>query len=368
MPRKKRVMSNTGVYHVMLRGINKQNIFIYEDDFRQMQWTLVEAQRQYGPDGRLLNSDECTIYAYCILNNHVHILLREGNKKISQIVQKIEDRFVYLYNKKYDRVGHLFQGRFRSEPVNDNEYFHTLLRYIHRNPVQAMECERPEDYLYSSWREYLPQFSNEVSVLLPRAFKTVYEYFTPSDLVEWVNMNVHDNCMDMSSERFVVTDSHAWDILSDISGEDNPQDFKCLHPDLQMEFAYEAIQSGISLRQATRLSSLTYYSIRKYAEAQRKCSELSTKGSDPLIEKCSELIDGIEGVSGNNRERMKRIVALARNNVELRGIDVAEEFGVSDSLARRLLRKMVEAGVLMVAGSTKSRTYKLSDRDDEEQN
>ena len=79
----------------------------------------------------------CHIFAYCLIPNHVHLLLREKEWHIGDIMKSIASSYVFCFNKKYGRIGHLFQDRFKSEPCDDMSYFFTLFRYIHQNPVKA---------------------------------------------------------------------------------------------------------------------------------------------------------------------------------------------------------------------------------------
>ena len=85
------------------------------------------------------------------MGNHVHLLLKEASETIGNIMKRIASSYVYHYNHKYDRVGHLFQERFKSQPVNDFSYFITLLRYIHQNPLKAMLVDSIDEYEWSSW-------------------------------------------------------------------------------------------------------------------------------------------------------------------------------------------------------------------------
>ena len=127
MSRQARAKSSTKIYHVMLRGINKQQIFFDEQDCKKFIKTLIDCKKISG----------FKLYAYCLMPNHIHLLLKAENEDLSVIMKRIGCRFVYWYNAKYQRVGHLFQDRFKSEPVEDDEYFLCALRYIHLNPVEA---------------------------------------------------------------------------------------------------------------------------------------------------------------------------------------------------------------------------------------
>ena len=84
------------------------------------------------------------------MGNHFHLLIREQEEKVGETIKRIASSYVYYYNRKYGRDGHLFKERFKSEPVNDMEYFTILLRYIHQNPVKAGVVEKVKDYEYSS--------------------------------------------------------------------------------------------------------------------------------------------------------------------------------------------------------------------------
>ena len=99
------------------------------------------------------------LYAYCLMSNHIHLLIREREDTIGMEIKRIVSSYVYYYNHKYSRDGHLFRERFKSEPVNDMAYFVTLLRYIHQNPVKAGMVAEVKDYEFSSWDEYIDKNS-----------------------------------------------------------------------------------------------------------------------------------------------------------------------------------------------------------------
>lgn len=147
MARKQRIKSRSGIYHVMMRGINRQTIF--EDD--QDKWRFLETVR------RFKSISNYSIFAYCLMDNHVHLLLRESNESLSTAIKRISSSYVYWYNEKYERSGHLFQGRFKAEVVEDAAYFLTVLRYIHQNPLKA---GLTVDVFASAWtsvNEYIGQ-------------------------------------------------------------------------------------------------------------------------------------------------------------------------------------------------------------------
>lgn len=143
MPRSARTRSETGVYHVMVRGINRQDIFLDNSDRTKYLETLDKVKARSG----------CLIHGYCLMNNHIHLLMAEGSEGIGPTMKRLGSAYVFWYNHKYDRVGHLFQDRFLSEPINNEAYLLTALRYIHQNPVKAgiaSDCGRYE------WSSFLP--------------------------------------------------------------------------------------------------------------------------------------------------------------------------------------------------------------------
>ncbi len=113
MPRKVRRKTKTGIYHVMLRGINRESIFENENDKSRFISIVSECRE----------SENFRIFGYCLMNNHTHLLIQEGEDDISTVVKRISSSYVYWYNKKYKRVGHLFQERFKSECVEDESCF-----------------------------------------------------------------------------------------------------------------------------------------------------------------------------------------------------------------------------------------------------
>ena len=120
MPRQGGIQSGTGVYHVMMRGINHQRIFEDSEDHYTFLQCLRSAQEQFAPLGdRLPNS--CHYYVYALMSNHFHLLLHAKDDTVGNIVKRIASSYVYYFNGKYGRDGHLFKERFRSEPCEEKE-------------------------------------------------------------------------------------------------------------------------------------------------------------------------------------------------------------------------------------------------------
>lgn len=146
MPRYARTYQkfNTKTYHIILRSINQQEIFYDDTDRRKFLKSLENTKENYQYD----------LYAYVLMNNHVHLLIMDKEDNLSKIVQSLATSYALYFNKKYDRIGHVFYNRFKSKCVDTLPYFINLVRYIHFNPEKAGICEYC-NYNWSSYKDYL---------------------------------------------------------------------------------------------------------------------------------------------------------------------------------------------------------------------
>lgn len=145
MPRPIRLLSEANVYHIVLKGINSEQIFYDDNDYINFLKVLKKSCDDY----------DVQVLAYCLMNNHIHLLLKFSENNIPQVFKSIGASFVLRYNNKYMRTGSLFNGRYYSKAVNTDEYLLTVLKYIHFNPVSARLCESPADWKWSSYNEYV---------------------------------------------------------------------------------------------------------------------------------------------------------------------------------------------------------------------
>ncbi len=154
MPRRSRIISMTGIYHIILRSVNQHIIFEEDSDYQKFLFILSDCKKKYNID----------IYAYCLMDNHIHLILQSPPEELSSFFQSFGARFALWYNKKYMRTGHLFQERFHSEAIESKEYFLTAFNYVHNNPVKANVCRYPSDYRYSSYNAYFGEMDRLVNV------------------------------------------------------------------------------------------------------------------------------------------------------------------------------------------------------------
>ena len=259
MSRKPRVLSLTGIYHVMLRGVNRQQIFEQEEDYRKFIFILRDMVSPRDEFKRPL-PPRCAIYAYCLMSNHVHLLIKEEGERIGEVIKKFATRYAMYYNNKYEHYGHLFQDRFKSEPVNDEAYFLTLLRYIHQNPVAGKLCKHVEDYTWSSWREYsntayrMTALCSVNSVLIRIPLK---------ELEEQVNTPLPKTQQVLEYDRYrgFVPNEAVTDFLKSTYHICHPKDLKLLPKDRRNEILAAATEIGAGMRQLSRLTSFSPYII-----------------------------------------------------------------------------------------------------------
>ena len=129
----------------MIRGNNRQVIFFNTICFDYFLNLVAESAKKF--DHKLL--------CFCLMSNHAHLLVHIHNDSLSAVMQNINHRYARWFNHKNNRIGHLFQGRYRSIAVNNEDYLVNLCRYIHFNPVEAKIVSHPADYLWSSHQYYL---------------------------------------------------------------------------------------------------------------------------------------------------------------------------------------------------------------------
>lgn len=144
MPRTARERSATKVYHIILRGNAKQDIFFDRQDYQKFIKEIYNTKEKY----------QYELYAYCLMTNHVHLILYDKNDNLSKTLQSLTVSYSSYWNKKQERVGHLFQNRFLSKNVETGEYLKNLCRYIHQNPIKS-GIAKMDEYQWSSYQEYV---------------------------------------------------------------------------------------------------------------------------------------------------------------------------------------------------------------------
>ena len=207
-------------YHIYNRGNSKQKIFHDQEDYFRFIGLLyacnsVNNFRIYGLNERESPYDfeRCVLLvdigAYCLMPNHFHILITQTEKgNISKFMQKVTTAYVMYYNKKYERTGSLFEGKFKSEHANNDRYLKYLFSYIHLNPIKLIDKNWKENgvsnkkealdflsqYQYSSYVDCLGKERIQNKILnqkvFPNYFPTKKEF--SKEIFEWVSFDKND--------------------------------------------------------------------------------------------------------------------------------------------------------------------------------
>jgi REP element-mobilizing transposase RayT len=147
MPRRPRIQFPGGLYHVICRGNNRERIFRDDADRKRFLALLRRYRERW----------HAIIHAYVLMPNHMHLLVETPSRPLSEFMRGLNTAYTMAFNRRHRRVGHVFQGRYRSHVVEKDAYLLELTRYLHLNPVRAGLVTQPERYLWSSYREFLGQ-------------------------------------------------------------------------------------------------------------------------------------------------------------------------------------------------------------------
>ena len=144
MPRIARIFVENACNHITARGVQKDPVFKEGGDFMNYLSIIHKQKIKFG----------CVIYCYCLMPNHIHLVLESpfGLKAMSSFMHSLNQSYAMRFNGKYDRVGHLWQNRYKNFIVLKDDYLIRLISYVEQNPVRAGIVANPEDYPWSSYR------------------------------------------------------------------------------------------------------------------------------------------------------------------------------------------------------------------------
>ena len=254
MPRIARQFSQSDVYHIIIRGNDKQDIFYDDDDRFLFKDRMKESKEKF----------KYQIYSYCLMSNHVHLLIRVNKEFLSKVMQSLVMRYSIYFNKKYNRVGHVFQDRYYSKKVEEPKYFLTVCKYIHRNPEKA-GIEKTENYYWSSYKEYI--FKEKIINK-----KVIMHYFN-NNIKEFQKFMLDNDDIEQIcnlSEYELITKLSDQDISEIIYKKynlPNPSDIILLKSCEREKIIKELCQiQGTNINQIARVSRITAYQIKRWLE------------------------------------------------------------------------------------------------------
>lgn len=251
MPRKPREYCNTNIYHIINKGCNGQDIFFDDNDREMFLNKLKNLKSEY----------HFYVYSYCLMSNHVHIVIKIDEKNLSKMMKSLNVSYVLYFNEKYSRTGVLFQNRFKSKCIYDQKYFLDVCRYIEQNPEKAKIC-KTDEYKWSSYHEYIENnriidkeklmefFGNDINNYI--FFTTKGRSTNFEDFIEY-------------ELRSKMTDEELGKIIVEYFELDNIGDIKNLNNE-EFEKVLEFLKNlqYTNLRQISRVLGMNVYQLKKY--------------------------------------------------------------------------------------------------------
>ncbi len=226
----------------MLRGINRQDIFGCDWDRQHFMTVLKECKEISG----------FKLHAFCLMPNHIHFLIEPTEEPLNMIFKRIGTRYAVWYNRKYQRAGHLFQDRFRSENVETDQYYMTVLRYILQNPMKAGIEKRPGSYRWSSYLAY----EKGIGALTDTQY--ALNLFGSHDaMIDFLRQHNEDIAMDEADHDWRLRDDQAEEIFARITPCSSASEFKQLGKEVRQKYILELYQEGLSMSQVSRLTGIS---------------------------------------------------------------------------------------------------------------
>ena len=239
MPNTIRPISETGYYHLIIRGNGKQIIFEERADYIHFLHNL----KQYSSENKI------TINAFCLMENHVHLLIYDKEHNQSLFMKRLAGNYALWFNKKYDRAGHLFQGRYTCRMIESDDALCSVFRYILNNPLKAGICP-PAEYQWSSYGRYGDPRSFVDTKILVELLGSFEEY------AAYINMKYED-CEDPEFQSPVHDDEWAKEVMQKILNIENGSSIQSYDKESRNEALRQLRENGLSIRQIERLTGIS---------------------------------------------------------------------------------------------------------------
>ena len=243
----------------MLRGNERKNIFLDDED--KLYWLEILS--------RIKERGRFYLQAFCLMDNHLHLILSEGSEDVATVMKRINVSYVSYFNKKYRRVGHLFQDRFKSEAIEENDYLLALTRYIHQNPVKAGLVKHMGDYKWSSYNGYIDDKNRFAKIL---DTDVVLDLFSMNKatarklFIEYMNKESEESFMDLPED--VIDEKEAEEIYLTMlkeRGLDEHADNAKIPDEFIREFKEK---TGLSIRKIAVIVNMNKDKVNKILKAK----------------------------------------------------------------------------------------------------
>ena len=253
MPRKPRSMSSSGIYHIILRSVNQHIIFEDDSDYQKFLFILSDCVKKY--DSR--------IYAYCLMDNHVHLLIHSSPEHLASFFQSLGTKFVRWYNNKYSRSGHLFQDRFYSVAIENDNAFLSVLHYIHENPVKAKVCRYPSEYRWSSFNAYYGAKNPVVDISFAYNICGSEESLHRCLAAEQTASGNELFANDHRDTSHFLTDEHALSVFKSVTNLSSTSEVNFLRKMQRNDYVRQLRHKGLTIKQVARLMDISATTVKR---------------------------------------------------------------------------------------------------------
>lgn len=242
-----RIESASGIYHVIAKGVGGQ-LIVEDDDDRRCFVSLLKGNA---------SKKTSSLLAWCLMDNHVHLLMRASKDDLSHCMARLLSSYALLFNSRHGREGHLFQGRFKSIPIEDDAYLLTVVRYIHQNPVKANmtpTCVYP----WSSYNEYMGGSGFTDTDVILQLFTGLEEFEEFHAIMD--DSNAHARELEWDRR---VSDEDALSYAKELFGDSGLGFVKALPKEKRDAAIRQMKDYGCTVRQIRRLTGISLGTISK---------------------------------------------------------------------------------------------------------
>ncbi len=319
MPRQARLDMPGALHHIMIRGMNKSDIFVDDEDRTKFLERL----------GRNVQDAKCSVYAWVLMSNHVHVLFKSGEKGISAVMRKLLTWYAQYFNRKHERTGHLFENRYKSILCEEDKYLLALVRYIHFNPIRAGMLKNIEELNKYSW-------SGHRLIIRNSDKKWIDSDYVLAQFSKKKNIAIRKYIKFMKEGLKIGNeDLSGGGLIKSVGGWSNIISMR--RRDEKIEFDERILGDSDFV-----------YNILKDAE-QRQIRQLrlrknGKKITDLIEEECKKLrINPIELKSGSRRKRISearaKIACRSMEELGLRAAEIAGNLGVNTSAITKAITR-----------------------------
>ena len=250
MPRVARARSESGFYHVVAKGNGGQDLFEDASDYRAFLELVAAAAEKC----------DVLVHAYCLMSNHVHLLLEDQGGRLSEFMKSLVTGYAMRFNAKASHIGHVFQQRFKSQPVEDEAHLLQAVRYIHNNPAKAGMCPADE-YPWSSYHEYASGIQGASGVQGVATVALVLGMCGGREGFRAFQAESGDDYR--FGQRSRIADGEAREVVRRIRGDIAPGDIKAMERPRRNALLFDLKDAGLSVRQIERLTGIGRGTIAK---------------------------------------------------------------------------------------------------------